>query len=267
MPENEVTKVEGVVEKPKQSFKNHALVERLPLPKGDLEYDVPLFSKLLFVKNYEVVDTLSMGKHKIYEWSSRIKESDPETEFYMMFRINLKPRFLRETETKQKITYYDQLYAVNFKFSIKYNYSFECTDYMKLLKIVTKYKDTYTFKEMYEFIQTEINANLQSFISEQLPKRDISIVEFNTYTKDLSAEFIRYINTEVLFDFGLTVNDFNFMQLNFDEDPTFAVIKFTLFEKADMKLREYTYNDKAKYEIVKDLRTKNKVKLVKGEAE
>lgn len=241
-------------------FNEILVVEKLPLPKYDTRSKISLYSKIYLFKNYEYNDELGMGIHSLRHWKELIENSNKKEEFYNVFRVNTKPRYLKGMTLDKPKIYYDKKIGVNFKFNVECNYSFNINNPLMLIKSTAMFNSEYSFKSLYKFINNELSSSLLSFITKSLLDKDISILEFNTYTKEFGALFIEYANKSLFNNSGIEFFDFNFVSLSFVKDEIFLEINKTLYEKADMLLRDYNYKDKSKYNILFSRRKKVKIK-------
>ena len=241
-------------------FNEKVVVDRLTLPKYDSFSKIDLYTEIYLLKNYEYSDKLVIGTHSLSPWKEIIEQSDKKNDFFTIFRVNTKPIYMQEVTMGKPKTFYDKKIGVNFKFNILCNYSFKIIDPLMFLESVSNYSEVYTFEELYLQINNEIASNLLSFIAKSLLEKGISILEFNTYTKEFGNQFKDYASDFIFNESGIEIIDFNFVTLTFVKDEIFADINKTLYEKADMELRGYNYKEKSKYSILFRRKNKNKPK-------
>jgi membrane protease subunit (stomatin/prohibitin family) len=230
-------------------FDNRKIVEGLALPKGSSEYQVKHDSKLLLFKNYELLHEEGMGIYYLEGWS-KVIASNKNKDFFMMFRINSRPVLIRKTKTKSPISFFDKKYGIVFDFHVFYNYSYDLIDSVLFIKNVVRFGKSYTFKELYGYIENALNNSILSFLSKILVSKNLSILECNSNSKMLSNEFHTFAKGNILQESGIELSDFNFTRIDFDENTEFEVINDALYEKADMSLRSYTYREKSRFKIL-----------------
>jgi hypothetical protein len=243
-----------------QEFNNKLMAERLPLPTRGMNYKVPLYSRLHLLKNFELEEELGIGNHKLDLWQKVVAEAEGKEDFYSMFRIDMKPTSVNTKRSKKILTYYEKEYGVNFKFRVIYNYSFRIHEASLFLENVCQYIDKYSSLELYSYIEDEINDIFLSFIAKSLLDKKISVLDYNSNILEFSNNFTTYCNTTVFEATGIQIMDFNYVSLSFEEDETFLNIKDVLYDKADMKLRKYTWKERAKYIIMANQDSSNDFK-------
>lgn len=232
-----------------QQFDNTKIVQILPkLLKGKM-YLVPLYSELYFYKNFNLIEKVGIGNHYLESWRDDIEQSSMKGDHCIIYKIDTKPNRVKTKKSKKTLTYFEKKFGVNFKFNIYYNYSFRISNTEFFLENVSQFKQ-FSIAELYKYIEDEINDAFLSFIAISLLNKESSILDFNSYILEFSNSFTIYCNTKLFDKFGIGIMDFNFVSLDFLEDNTFLNIKEVLYQKADMKLRNYTWNEKAKYEIL-----------------
>lgn len=239
-----------------QQFDDKLMVEGLLLPTNGKVYPIPLYSKLYFLKNFELIGELGVGNHVVGDWRNQVEESAGNGDYFNLFKIDTKPTNVETKHSKKVLTYYEKEYGVNFKLKIVYNYSFRIADAMLFLENVCQYQHEYKIKTLYRYIEDEINDTFLSFISKSLLDKKISILNFNSHILEFSENFTKYCNTIVFETSGISIIDFNFAHLEFVEDTTFLNIKGILYDKSDMKLRNYTWKQKSKYDILEQQKAK-----------